>query len=94
MIELYRLDDCPTCADIEAALKEMVIAHTVVTVEADQLPEGLPPKTPLPALKDNGQVITGQAAITTRLRELEEFVAAWQRFQSDACYLDEHGKAC
>jgi hypothetical protein len=94
MIELYRPDDCLTCADIELALKEMVIAHKVITVAANQQPEGLPPKTPLPALKDNGQIIAGQAAISARLRELEEFVTAWQRFQSDACYIDDQGKAC
>jgi hypothetical protein len=94
MIELYRPHECPACVDIEAALKEMVVAHKVVTVAADQKAEGLPPGTPLPALKDNGQIITGRAAIAAHLKELETFVAAWQRFQSDSCYIDENGKAC
>lgn len=94
MIELYRPHECSACADIEMALKEMVVAHKIVIVAANQKPEGLPLGTPLPALKDNGQIITGQAAITAHLQALEEFVAAWQRFQSDACYIGENGKAC
>ena len=45
MIELYRSIDCSTCADIEAALKEMVVAHKVIVVEAGQ-EEAYPQKPP------------------------------------------------
>ncbi|MDX1521002.1 MAG: hypothetical protein R3264_05210 [Anaerolineae bacterium] len=89
MIELYRPHDCAACADYETALKEMVIAHKVIVVENDQMPEGLPNDAELPALKDNGEVITGQAAITARLKELQKFIHDWNMFQGDACYVEE-----
>lgn len=89
MIELYRPPECPACAEIEAALKEMVIAHKVIVVEPDGPATKAAPTVPLPALKENDRVISGQAAITAYLKALEAFVAGWQRFQSDACYCDE-----
>ncbi len=94
MIELYRPVDCLTCIDIEVALKEMVVAHKIMIVSEDDTPDCLPANTPLPALKDNGEIITGQPAITAHLKELEEFVAEWRRFQSDACYIDDDGETC
>jgi hypothetical protein len=94
MIELYRPVNCPTCTGIETALKEMVVAYKVISLAAGQTTQALPAETRLPALKDNGQIITGQAAIAAHLRELERFVADWRRFQADACYLDGDGKVC
>lgn len=88
-IEFYRRADCPGCANIEAALKEMVIAHKVIVVEPGQPVAGLDPAVSLPAMKDSGQVISGQAAIVEHLKELERFVENWRRFQADACYCDE-----
>ena len=59
MIEFYRPVDCPTCAGVEEALKEMVIAHKVIIVPANEQPDSLPPGTPLPAIKDSREIITG-----------------------------------
>jgi glutathione S-transferase len=94
MIKLYRPSQCPGCADIEAALQEMVVAHQVVVVKAGQTPNELNPAVPLPAIQDNGQIISGPGAISRYLQELQKFVADWQRFQSDSCYLDDEGQSC
>ena len=94
MIEFYRPINCPACADIEAVLKELVVAHKVIVVEAGQKMAELSPDISLPAIKDNGQIISGSASIATYLKELEKFVADWQRFQSDSCYLDDEGETC
>jgi glutaredoxin len=95
MIEFYRpIDDCPTCVSIEETLKDLVIAHKVIVVEPGQESNVLRRDTLLPAIKDNDRVISGQTAIAAYLRELEKFVAAWQRFQSDACYIDDDGEVC
>ena len=94
MIELYRSIDCLACTEIEAALKEMVVAHKVIAVEAGQKNEALPVDTPLPALKDKNRIISGQTAITAYLKELEKFVSDWRRFQGDACYVDDEGEIC
>lgn len=89
MIEFYRPADCSDCAEIEAALEEMVIAHKTVTVESAHHAEPLPPGTPLPALKDSGQIITGHNAIAAHVKELQKFVKEWRKFQGDSCYTTE-----
>lgn len=94
MIKLYRFADCPGCADIEAALQEMVVAYQVIVVKAGQPGDDLSPDVALPAIRDNGQMINGSAAISAYLKELENFVTDWRRFQSDSCYIDDDGKAC
>ena len=87
MIEFYRPVECSACAEIEEALKEMVLAHRVIVVEAGQLPDGLPANTRLPALKDNGQLITGIEHVRPYMRVLEEVVFEWYKYQSDSCYI-------
>jgi glutaredoxin len=94
MIELYRPVFCPDCTKIEEVLKELVVAHKIITLEPGQSAATLMPNTPLPAIKDEGQIITGPAAIDAYLAELEEIVADWRRFQSDACYIDDDGNVC
>jgi hypothetical protein len=94
MIELYRPVDCPDCEEFEAVLKEMVVAHKVITVEPGGWPEALPPQTPLPALKEGREIITDQAAIQDYLKELARFVQGWRRFQGDSCYIDSDGSTC
>ena len=91
MIELYRPLDCPACAEIEEALAEMVLARKIITVEPGQQPDGLPMGTPLPAIKDEGQVISEPAAIKDYLAELERIAHEWRKYQSDTCYTDESG---
>jgi len=94
MIELFRPVHCPGCTKIEETLKELVVAHKIITLEAGQPAAELTPGTLLPAIKDEGQIITGQAAIDSYLVDLEKIVADWRQFQSDACYIDDGGNVC
>ena len=94
MIELYRPIHCPDCIKIEETLQELVVAHKIIMLESGQTTAALTPNTPLPAIKDEGQIITGQAAIEAYLVRLEKIVADWRRFQSDACYIDENRGVC
>lgn len=89
MIELYRPIDCPACAEIEAALEELVLARKIITVEPNQQPNGLPVGTALPAIKDEGQIISDPAAIKEYLKELERIAHEWRKYQSDSCYIHE-----
>ena len=90
MIEFYRPAECAACAEIEEALKEMVLAHRVIVVETGQMAEGLPAGTPLPALKDNGKLITGMENVRPYMRVLEEVVFEWYKYQSDSCYVHDN----
>lgn len=95
MIELYCLVDCPACAEIEAALKEMVLAYNVIAVADRAELTTVPPETPLPAIKDKGEIISGGEAIRAHLKMLAAFVNEWRKYQSDSCYVDEDsGWAC
>lgn len=94
MIKLFRRHDCPPCAEIEATLKDLVVAYQVITVDIDEIGETLGPTVTLPAIKENGRTISGPVAISAYLKELEQFVSEWQRFQSDSCYINDKGETC
>jgi hypothetical protein len=92
MIVLYRRPDDPWADEIQEALDEMVIAYETEPVADDSsLPSDVPE---LPALRDDGEVVTGEAALQTRLDDLRGLMADWDRFQSDACYVEEDGSVC
>jgi glutathione S-transferase len=89
MIKLYRPVHSPVADDIEAALKELVLAHKVIVVEPDQRPPVIPADTSLPILEDEGQRLSEPAAIAQHLKTLEEIVTQWRKYQGDSCYSDE-----
>jgi len=92
MIKFFRTESCPSCRDIENALKELCLAHEVVVVKAeDDIPASVAPDTRLPFLIDGDKLIQGSNNIIAHLSELEEFKSQWYKFQSDACYYDEEG---
>ena len=89
MIKFYRPLNCPHCGEIEAKLKEMVMAYQTVVVDAGQRVPDLPATISLPAFVENKRIVSGEADIVAYLKELEAFMRRWQRFQSDSCYSDE-----
>jgi hypothetical protein len=92
MITLYRAPDDAWADEIQAALDDMVIAYETEAIAEDAtLPDDVPT---LPALRDDGEVISGEEALHDHLDHLRELMADWDRFQSDACYLDEDGTIC
>jgi hypothetical protein len=95
MIELYQTEKSAAGARIAEALRELVLAHKVITVTPDMLlPEELPAGTTLPALRDQGQVIAGAEAIQAHLRQLEHIATEWRKYQSDACYVESDDGIC
>lgn len=92
MIILFRRTDCPSCAEIESRLEEMVIAHKIVIFEKDkQINSPVTENTRLPALLDGEKTFCGKESILEHLEELEKFKTEWDKFQSDACYCDDEG---
>lgn len=90
MVTLYRRPDDPQADELQAALDEMVIAYETEVVEGN-LPEDVPE---LPALRTDGDVITGAAALQEALDNLRALMSDWNRFQSDACYIEDDGSIC
>lgn len=92
MVTLYRRPNDLWADEIQEALDEMVIAHETETIgDGATPPEDVPQ---LPALRDEGEVVTGERALRDHLGELRDLMADWNRFQSDACYIDEDGTVC
>ena len=87
MIELQRSADSPVADDIEKRLRDLVVAHTVVVVDADGS------VTDLPVIRDGNLTARG-SEIPAFLEQLTRDMAEWSRFQSDACYLEDDGTVC
>jgi hypothetical protein len=85
MIELIRAQDSVVADGIEAALRDLVVAHRITM--ADQA------DTDLPVIVDGGRRYPADQ-IPSFLDQLRRDVADWNRFQSDACYIDDDGSVC
>jgi hypothetical protein len=48
----------------------------------------------LPAIREGGRIVSGEADVAAYLLELEAFAAEWSTFQSDTCYFDSDGTVC
>ena len=92
MIEVI-IDEPRSGEPIVDALRELVLAHRVVHVDDAPSPP-LPADLTLPAIRDGARVVAGEANLTAYLGELAVLAAAWSRFQSDTCYLDDDGTVC
>ena len=78
MITLYRTPDDSWADEIQEALDEMVIAYeTEFLPDPSDRPDDVPD---LPALRDDGEVITGKEPLCTHLDHLRELMADWDRF--------------
>jgi len=92
MVVLYRRPDDAWADEIQEALDEMVIAYETVEVDGPaQVPDDV---AALPALRDDDEVVTGEDALRTRLDDLRALMNDWDRFQSDACYVEDDGSIC
>jgi len=92
MIKLYREDNDLRADTIEAEFCELVLGYDRVVVdekEAAQLFDG----ATLPVITNNERVVSGDE-IPGYIKELKQLMRDWQRFQSDACYVDEDGETC
>jgi hypothetical protein len=85
MLTLYLERNTPETDDILDQVSSMAVAHEVVY--ADERPET--PDTP--ALREGDETVAGLVSIMEYLEEFREFLARWQKFQSDACYCDADG---
>jgi hypothetical protein len=87
MIELQRSGDSPEADAIEERLRDLVVAHTVVVVDA----EGA--DADLPVVRD-GDITARGSDIPVFLDQLTRDMAEWAHFQSDACYIEDDGSVC
>jgi len=92
VVTLYRRPNDPWADEIQEALDEMVIAYETESIE--EASDRLADVPELPALRDEGEIVTGEANLREHLDELRDLMADWDRFQSDACYVEDDGSIC
>lgn len=84
VIELIRPPRSGAADAIAEQLRDMVVAFEEVE----------DPAAGSPVLRDEGRVASGEEEIASFLAELRRDVALWQKFQTDACYIDDDGGIC
>ena len=88
MITVHVPPEAQQAADgITAQLDDLVVAYAQRISEADSVPAALP------AIEDGGRWYSGDE-VPGYLAELRRDLAAWRKFQSDACYIDDDGSVC
>lgn len=89
MLVLYRRREDPVSDELEARLRELVLARRVVLVEdSEELPDRVMPAAWPVLVESSGARYEGSAAICAFLDALAYEVTLDRQFQSDACYLD------
>jgi len=91
---LYRDAESAEADRIEDELRDLAIKFDVRVAGRDERPEELPSDADTPALVDEGSVFTSPEAISQRIEHLGRVVEQWNKYQSDACYIDENGNVC
>ncbi len=90
VIEVYRTEEGSELTDqVEETLRGLVLDHSIHVVPDPSAA----PSADLPAIRE-GERVVNPAELPGYLEELRRFVADWNRFQSDACYIDVDGKVC
>ncbi len=92
MIKLYREENSPQADIIEAEFRELVLGYDRVLLDVKEAAQLFDDAT-LPVITNNERVVNGDE-IPAYIKELKQLMRDWQRFQSDACYVDEDGETC
>lgn len=92
MIKLYREENSPQADMIEAEFRDIVLGYDRVVVDEKKAAQLFDDAT-LPVITNNERVVSGDG-IPGYIKELKQLMREWQRFQSDACYVDDDGETC
>ena len=91
MITLYREENSKQADTIEAEFRDLVLGYDREVMNSRDAAQKFGNGVSLPVLTDNARVVSGEQ-IPAYVKELTELVHAWQRFQSDCCYVDDDGE--
>jgi len=97
MIELFTRKNHPRGQAIKQKFDDLVIAYRYHEIDEDNIESAvvLPKDVELPAIKENGSIITGESNQKQHIEELERELKHNRSFTGDACYIDpDSGKLC
>ncbi len=84
----------PKADTIEAEFRDLVLGYDRMIVSADEAVKLFGAERPLPVIKNNERIASGEEEINAYLKELRQFVHDWQLFQGDFCYVDDGVGTC
>ena len=94
MLTLYRTPEDELGLQIENKLRDIVIAHNVKIIHTrEEIPDDMEYDS-LPVLIDNGNCISGETELIQHIEVLKKLMKDWDKFQSDACFMDDDGRIC
>lgn len=93
MLKLYRKENSKQADAIEAQFRDLTLGYDRVVIAEQQAKQMFGVGAGLPVITNNEQIISGEE-IPAFLEELQDLVRDWQRFQVDACYVDDDERVC
>ena len=94
MITLYYRQNSKEGLKLKERLDSLSLAYESRELQEHEQPESIPEDTSLPAIKENGTLVTGDK-LNAYLRELEQELSFSRSITADACYYDpDSGKLC
>jgi hypothetical protein len=93
MIKLYRKENSQQADTIEAEFGDMILGYDRVVVAEQEAQQMFGREISLPVITNNEKVVSGEA-IPDYLQELRQLMSNWQKFQVDACYVDDDERIC
>lgn len=93
MIKLYRKENSRQADAIEAEFRDMTLGYDRVIIAEQDARQLFGAKTSLPVITNNEKTVSGEE-IPAYIEELRDLMRDWQKFQVDACYVDEDERFC
>jgi hypothetical protein len=93
MIKLYRKENSRQADVIEAEFRDMILGYDRVIIAENDARQMFGENASLPVITNNEKTVSGEE-IPTYIEELRGLTRDWQRFQVDACYVDEDERFC
>ena len=93
MIKLYRNEKSSQADVIEAEFQDMILGYDRVVIAEQDAKQMFGAETGLPVITNNEKTVSGEA-IPAYIEELRGLMRDWQRFQVDACYVDDDERIC
>jgi hypothetical protein len=93
MIKLYRKENSRQADAVEAEFRDMILGYDRVVIAEKDAKQMFGAQTSLPVITNNEKIVSGEE-IPAYLKELQQLMRDWQRFQGDSCYVDDDGENC
>jgi hypothetical protein len=93
MIKLYRKEKSSQADGIEAEFQNMLLGYDRMVIAEQGAKQMFGMEADLPVITNNEKIVSGEE-IPAYMEELRVLMRDWQKFQVDACYVDDDERIC